>query len=346
MDTFPPLATPPVTTGVSSLRLTPLLGNPDAPLPLLVTPAVQGTAWRDVFTDIKRVVAQILPTVGGLVFRGLDIQGDAPFRAFVEAFGRPLLDYDFGSTPRSVVERGVYTSTEYPAHQSIPLHNEQSYTLQWPGTIWFHCVTASETGGATPIADSRAIYRALDPDVRQRFAHRRLMYVRNYGNGLDLPWQRAFNTDDPAAVERFCRANAIEWEWKEDGELRTRQSCQAVARHPVTGEMVWFNQAHLFHVSGLPHAVRDTLLAVVEDEMDLPRHVFHADGGPIAEADLAHIRGVLDACTVSFPWQAGDVMMLDNMLAAHGRAPFTGARKVVVAMADPIRAPELSAAAR
>lgn len=343
MNTISPHTLPPPSVESQTLRLAPLLGDGAARLPLLVTPVIPGVTWRDVFPDIQRVVAQALPTVGGVLFRGLDVLGDTPFRAFVEAFGKPLLDYDFGSTPRSAVERGVYTSTEYPAHQSIPLHNEQAYTLQWPGLIWFHCVTAPETGGATPIADSRDVYRRLDPAVRQRFAERRLMYVRNYGNGLDLPWQRAFNTDDPAKVEWFCRANAIDWEWKDDGELRTRQVCQAVARHPVTGEMVWFNQAHLFHVSNLPIAVRETLLSVVEDEMELPRHVYHGDGGPIAEADLDHIRAVLDACTVTFPWQAGDVMMLDNMLAAHGRAPFTGARKVVVAMADPIRAPELSA---
>ncbi|QCG91751.1 TauD/TfdA family dioxygenase [Azospirillum sp. TSH100] len=326
------------------LHVSPLL--PDGELPLLVTPAdgpLGPEGWRELLPDIGALVEERLRQAGGLLFRGFGIHGDTPFRTFVESFGKPLLDYDFGSTPRSAVDKGVYTSTEYPAHQSIPLHNEQAYTLQWPRTIWFHCVTAAATGGATPIADSREVFRRIDPAVRDRFAAKRLMYVRNYGNGLDLPWQRAFNTDDPAAVERFCRVNAIAWDWTEDGELRTRQICQAVARHPATGEEVWFNQAHLFHVSNLPAAVRDSLLAVVEDETELPRHVFHGDGSPIADADLDHIRAVLDKCTRSFPWQEGDVMMLDNMLAAHGRDPFTGARKVVVAMADPVRSPELPA---
>ena len=340
-----PRTAPQTVAQSGSLALRPLL--PGGDLPLLVTPtdgALAPGGWRDLLPDIRAAVEERLQQAGGLLFRGFGIHGDAAFRSFVESFGKPLLDYDFGSTPRSAVDKGVYTSTEYPAHQSIPLHNEQAYTLQWPQTIWFHCVTAAATGGATPIADSREVFRRIDPAVRARFAERRLMYVRNYGNGLDLPWQRAFNTDDPAAVERFCRANAIAWEWTEDGELRTRQICQAVARHPATGEEVWFNQAHLFHVSNLPPAVRDSLLAVVEDESELPRHVFHGDGTPIAEADLAHIRTVLDGCTRSFPWQEGDVMMLDNMLAAHGRDPFTGARKVIVAMADPLRSPDLPAA--
>jgi len=38
---------------------------------------------------------------------------------------------------------------------------------------------------------------------------------------------------------------------------------------------------------------------------------------------------------VIFPWQAGDILMLDNMLTSHGRKPFVGARKVLVGMAEP-----------
>ncbi|MCM8735795.1 TauD/TfdA family dioxygenase [Azospirillum sp. A1-3] len=184
-----------------TLAVQPLL--PGADLPLLVTSkdgALDDDGWRNLLPDIRAVVRERL-------------HGDASFRAFAESFGRPLLDYDFGSTPRSAVDKGVDTSTEYPAHQSIPLHNEQAYILQWPQTIWFHCVTAATTGGATPIADSRLVARRINPAIRARFAAKRLMYVRNYGNGLELPWQRAFNTDDPAEVERFCRANAIAWEW-------------------------------------------------------------------------------------------------------------------------------------
>lgn len=249
------------------------------------------------------------------------------------SFGDPLLSYEFGSTPRSKVEQGVYTSTEYPAHQWIPLHNEQAYTRQWPMRIWFYCQTAASEGGETPIADSREVYRRLDPAIRQRFINKELMYVRNYGNGLDVPWQQVFNTEDPTEVERYCRSQDIAWSWKEDGELRTHQVCQAIATHPRTGDTVWFNQAHLFHVSALEADVRDALLAVVDEE-DLPRHVYYGDGSPIEDDILDEIRAVYDSVTVSFPWQQGDVLMLDNMLTAHGRAPFKGPRRVVVAMAQ------------
>lgn len=315
-------------------------------LPLLVRARDPQVDLLDAFAAVEPLVRDWLPRCAGILFRGFAL-GPAPesaansaantverFRAFAAAFGHPLLNYEFGSTPRTNVTSGVYTSTEYPADQHIPLHNEQAYTRDWPMRIWFCCVQAAPVGGETPIADSRAIYRRIPADIRERFERRGLMYVRNYGNGLDVPWQKVFNTEDRATVEAYCRDHRILCDWKEDGELRTRQICQATARHPVTGEPVWFNQAHLFHVSNLPEEARSALLDILDEE-DLPRNVYHADGGPIDPADLAAIRAVLADETVLFPWETGDVMMLDNMLAAHARTPFSGPRKVVVAMAEP-----------
>lgn len=302
-------------------------------LPLLIEAPEPGLGLMDVFSELQPLVEQHLPQAGGILFRGFEVGGVDTFRQFAQAFGHPLLNYEFGSTPRSNVTQGVYTSTEYPAHQSIPLHNEQAYTLEWPMKIWFYSVVAAQTGGETPIADSREVYRRMPESIRQRFIEKGLMYVRNYGNGLDVGWEQVFNTEDRAVVEAYCQAHAIEWEWKDDGELRTRQTCQAVARHPSTGDWVWFNQAHLFHVSNLPDEVRETLLDIVDEE-DLPRNVYYGDGSPIEPDVLDEVRRVLDECAISFPWQAGDVLMLDNMLAAHARSPFTGPRKVVVAMAQ------------
>jgi alpha-ketoglutarate-dependent taurine dioxygenase len=302
-------------------------------LPLLVQAPETGLDLREAFGELKPLVDRHLLRCGGILFRGFEVGGAEAFREFAAAFGHPLLNYEFGSTPRSNVTQGVYTSTEYPAHQSIPLHNEQAYTLEWPMKIWFYSVIPAETGGETPIADSREIYRRVPARIRERLVDKGLMYVRNYGGGLDVAWEQVFNTEDRQVVEQYCRAHAIQCEWKDDGELRTRQVCQAVACHPLTRDMVWFNQAHLFHVSNLPPEVRESLLDVVDEE-DLPRNVYYGDGTPIEDALLDEVRAVLDDCTISFPWLRDDVLMLDNMLAAHARSPFTGKRKVVVAMAE------------
>ncbi|MBP1313413.1 TauD/TfdA family dioxygenase [Herbaspirillum huttiense F1] len=300
-------------------------------LPVLITPSAPGQSLLAALPGLQGQIEKLLAQVGAVLLRGFDVPAVEDFRRFAAGFGHPLLDYEFGSTPRSAIGGGVYTTTEYPAHQSIPLHNEQAYTRIWPMKAWFHCVEPAQEGGQTPIADSRAIYRRMPLAIRRRFADG-ILYVRNYGD-FDLPWQKVFNTEQRAEVEAFCRKAKIAWEWKSDGQLRTRQLCQAVETHPVTGEMVWFNQAHLFHVSNLQADVRESLEELLDIE-ELPRNTYFADGSSIPDAMLAEVREILDAETVSFLWKKGDVMMLDNMLVAHARAPFKGPRKVVVAMAQ------------
>jgi alpha-ketoglutarate-dependent taurine dioxygenase len=319
-------------------------------LPVLVTPQTDSPTllmrekdaqqkptklWYSLKEQIKLAANHYLPIHGGMLFRGFaEGQSHEKFcQEFAQLFSDDLLSYEFGSTPRTDLGDGVYTATEYPSHQVIPLHNEQSYTLQWPLNIWFHCVTAPEQGGETPIADSRSIYNRMPVDVRQRFESKKLIYVRNYGNGLDLSWEQVFNTSSTDEVERYCRQNDVSFKWKKGGELRTWQRCQATSQHHATKEWVWFNQAHLFHVSNIDAATREILLDVVDVE-DLPRNVYYGDGSEIEESILDEIRGVLDQETVSFPWQKGDFLMLDNMLAAHGRSTFSGNRKIVVAMAN------------
>ncbi|MBS0181970.1 MAG: TauD/TfdA family dioxygenase [Nitrospira sp.] len=318
------------TVGQAACRVSCL--TPDTQLPLVVSPTDKHSLaeYRDA---IKQMVSTHLSTVGGLLFRGFPIESATDFETLVKMLSPALASYEFGSTPRSQVHNQIYTSTEYPPHQHIPLHNEQAYTTEWPMKIWFYCAQVSPEGGYTPIADSREVYRHIPIRIRERFLAEGVMYVRNYGNGLDVPWNKVFNTMDRRVVEQYCRSTGIEYEWKADGELRTRQVCQAVSVHPRTRETVWFNQAHLFHVSNLEPAVREALLSFVNEE-DLPRQAFYGDGTPIESTVLDEIRDVYQCHAVQFPWQRGDVLMLDNMLVAHGRTPFRGPREILVAMAE------------
>ncbi|XYH97212.1 TauD/TfdA family dioxygenase [Sorangium sp. So ce1128] len=309
---------------------------PGAALPLVVSPLGRGDVTA-LAAAIRACAEEELIPRGAVLFRGFSVRSLSDFEGFVKLVTPDLLDYTFGSTPRSHLQSRIYTSTEYPAHQHIPLHNEQSYTLEWPLKIWFHCAQAAPEGGSTPLADSREVLRRIPARIRERFAAKQVMYVRNYGNGLDVPWQKVFGTSVRAEVERFCQQAGIACEWKSDGELRTRQVCQAIATHPRTGEEVWFNQAHLFHISNLDPAAREALLAVFAED-DLPRNALYGDGSPIEPDALEEIRGAYRQASVEFAWREGDVLLVDNMLVAHGRAPFRGPRKVLVAMAEPFRA--------
>jgi alpha-ketoglutarate-dependent taurine dioxygenase len=202
--------------------------------------------------------------------------------------------------------------------------------------LWFYCVQPAQSGGETPVADSRKVYRLLDPKLRARFAEKRVMYVRNYGDGLGLSWQSVFGTASRAEVEERCRREGVSFEWRGGGRLRTRQIRQAVAQHPQTGEMVWFNQAHVHHVSSLDQDVRESVVGAVDDpEFPLDINALYGDGEPIEEFALQEVRAAYAAASVPVVWQRGDLLLLDNMLAAHGRAAFVGSRKIVAAMAEP-----------
>lgn len=303
-------------------------------LPVLIEPAVEGldlAAWLEGGRDL---LEQHLGTRGAVLFRGFDLRSREDLERAVQAASGSLLEYSFRSTPRKEVGGRVYTSTEYPQDQHIPLHNEMSYTSQWPLRIWFLSVEPAAEGGETPLADSRRVYQRIPSEIRERFARLGVLYVRNYGGGLDLPWEEVFQTADRGEVERFCAEAGIAHEWLAGNRLRTRQVCQAVAVHPQTGETVWFNQAHLFHVSSLPRELREHLLARLPEE-DLPRNTYYGDGSPIEPAALEAVREAFDRESVAFPWRRGDLLAVDNMLVAHGRRPFRGPRKVLVAMAQP-----------
>jgi alpha-ketoglutarate-dependent taurine dioxygenase len=306
----------------------------DGPLPLVIEAATDGVDLGTWAAPRSTPLSRELTEHGGILFRGFSVGGIAGFEALVRATSDgEMLEYSYASTPRKVVERRVYTSTEYPADQAIPLHNEMSYARRWPLKLWLYCVVPAARGGETPIADSRRVLSRIDPGIRETFERNQVQYVRNYGRGLDLPWQTVFRTEQRSDVDDYCRSAGIEVAWLGEDRLRTRQTCQATARHPVTGEVVWFNQAHLFHVSSLSSETRSLLLSEYGPD-GVPRNSFYGDGSPIDESSLRAIREAYEGESVVFSWREGDVLMLDNMLTAHGRAPFEGERRIVVAMAE------------
>lgn len=301
----------------------------DSRLPLLLEPAVEGvilSQWAAGRTDF---ISEKLRSNGGILFRGFKLGTVEEFELFLQSLVGDLFHYSYRSTPRTQVSGRIYTSTEYPQHQTIPLHNEMSYSRNWPMVIGFCCLEAPSNGGETSIADSRNVFEAIPPAVRDRFIEKGVMYVRNYGDALDLSWRDVFQTTERGEVETFCREAGIEFEWRGENELQTRQVCQAVATHPHTGESVWFNQAHLFHVSSLEPEIRKSLMVSTGE---LPRNAYYGDGSSIEEDDLETIRQAYANETVIFPWQTKDVLLLDNMLTAHGRRPYKGARSIVVGM--------------
>ncbi|MEC4813419.1 MAG: TauD/TfdA family dioxygenase [Scytonema sp. PMC 1069.18] len=307
--------------------------QPGKALPLVIRATRQKfdlVTWSQ--SNIEFIERQLLK-YGAILFRNFDVDNLLVFEKFIRVISPELLEYRERSTPRTDLGKNIYTSTEYPAHEHIAFHNEFSYAYTWPMKICFHCIQPAVQGGETPIADCRKVFQVLNPKIREQFIQKKVMYVRNYGSGIDLSWQEAFQTRDKSIVEEYCRKAPMEFEWKDDNRLKTRQVRPSVAKHPKTQEMVWFNQAHLFHLSNLELEVCEALLTLFKEEA-LPRNAYYGDGSPIETSVLDEIREAYHQASVSFPWQKGDILLLDNMLVAHGRKPFLGTRKIVVAMGE------------
>ncbi len=300
--------------------------------PMLLHVDPQGTKvtdWaKNNFHDINRLLEQN----GAILIRGLRISGSKQLsRVLAEAFGMPLLSYVYRSTPRTQLRANVYTATEYHPDEMILQHNESSYSNKWPTKIGFFCQIAAAVGGETPIADSQKVFETIPEVIREKFISKKLMYVRNYQD-IDLPWNEVFQTTDRSDVEAYCLENDIQFEWVGENGLRTKQINQATLKHPRTNKDIWFNQAHLFHVSSLTSNTRESLVEVLGKE-NLPRNVYFGDGSEIDEQDLEIIRKAYADNEVVFKWQENDLMLLDNLSFSHGRKPFSGERKTLTAMA-------------
>lgn len=317
----------------SLVRFTPL--NPGSAYTAVCEPASPGVslvAWAEANREL---IERKLLEHGALLFRGFPVASAQAFDDCISALSGGALEYKFRASPRTQVDPrlNIYTSTDYPKDQRIFPHNEHSYSPVFPLKIFLWCDIAPLARGETPIGDTRAITRAIDPEVRERFARLGIMYVRNYGDGFGLPWQTVFQTDDRAQVDAYCASVGIHTEWKADGRLRTRQVGPALVRHPRSGETLWFNHATFFHVSTLPPSVRDALEADFADD-DLPQNTFYGDGSPIEPQVLEHLRSIYLQHMTEFPWRHGDVLLLDNMLSVHARNEYDSPRRILVSMAE------------
>jgi alpha-ketoglutarate-dependent taurine dioxygenase len=194
-----------------------------------------------------------------------------------------------------------------------------SYTYRWPAHLFFICVEAPTQGGETPIADSRALLQRIPNETVKEFSRKQIKYLRRLHGfqGDGYSWQEAFESDDRRVVEEYCEQGNVSCEWLTDGTLLLTETRPATITHYLTGEEVWFNQADSFHSAGNPNSRLDA---------------WFGDGSEISEGSVVQIREAMKSLTVLIKWQLGDVLVLDNVLTAHGRRPFSGPRKILLAM--------------
>ena len=294
--------------------------------------------WAAEHRDALRAV---VAEHGSALVRGLGLRDPAEIGAvFARLTSRLMTERETFATRRLYAD-GVYASSKWPSNQPMCMHHELSYRLEFPGLMFFACISAPSAGGATGLADSPSMLDALPADLVRRFERDGWLLVRNYNDEIGASIAEAFGTDDRGAVERYCRTNAIEFEWQPDGGLRTRQRRSAVVRHPVTGRRCWFNQIAFLNEWTIDPEVREFLVDVYGPD-GLPFNTRFGNGDPVSEDVVGLLNHLYEAHTAREPWQAGDLMLVDNIRTAHSREPFEGQREVLVALADPVRLTDCS----
>jgi hypothetical protein len=325
-------------TSLSPAALLDLDFPPGKPPMLRAEPTGDAPSWAAEHRDALRAV---VAEHGVVLVRGLALRDATEVAAVFRRLATGLMTETEAFAPRRTYADGVYSSSTWPPNQPMCMHHELSYTLEFPGLMLFACLGAPTDGGATAVADSATVVDALPTELVERFEREGWLLTRSYNDEIGASVGEAFGTDDRGAVEAFCRANAIELEWQPDGGLRTRQRRSAVVRHPVTGERCWFNQIAFLNEWTMAPEVREYLVDVYGAD-GLPFNTRFGHGDPIGEDVVQLVNEVYDAQTSREPWQAGDLMLVDNVRTAHSREPFEGPREVLVAMADPVRVADCS----
>lgn len=309
----------------------------DSVLPFLIEPANKGASLAEWMTGNREPFETDLVKHGGILFRGFGVETPEAFKTFMDCFNTDPLPYMFRSSPREELNKAIkniYLSTSYPSERTINMHNESSYSRVWGRKIIFCCMKPAQEGGETPIADSRKVLNDINPRLIDKFRKKGVRYRRNLLPDLGMSWQEVFQTNDMDVVKETCRKNNIEYHSPDDGRQFIIEWVKpAVYKHPVSGEETWFNHVFFFN----KYSRYEELGLAPDDYLPaeyLTSETFFGDGSEITYDEYIDIKNAYMKNIVTFPYEKGDVIFLDNMLVAHGRRPYKGDRIIATAIIE------------
>lgn len=280
---------------------------------------------------------------GAIILRGFPAATSQDFAALIGAFRDFDGDYTGGATPRDRIAGNVYEATRADAERTLRMHQEMAYLPRHPDMLAFFCRIPAQEGGETTVADMREFTAAAPASLIREIEARGIRYVRNFRApdtaetfvdpifpGYHKTWEQAFYTADKARIEGFCRRNGLDFAWDGDGSLTIVHTAPGFVTHPASGERIWFNTI----TSQLPNeALYGAKWPAFQDwyrDRPKPYDVRFGDGSPIDTGFIPELNRTMEGLVRGFAWQTGDVMLLDNVVSAHGRQPYSGDRDVQV----------------
>jgi alpha-ketoglutarate-dependent taurine dioxygenase len=313
------------------------------PLPVQTAPGKPPLLIADCGPDAAGWTAHHRPALrgavahfGALLVRGLGLRSHDQVATVLRMIGGNLIPEREAFAPRERFPSGLQSTTPWPANQQMCMHHEQSFASDVPGLMMFACLTAPTSGGATGVADGAAVLNALPRDLVERFEREGWVLARNYNDEIGASYADAFGTADHRAIEAYCHANAIEFQWQPDGGLRTWQRRAAVMTNVGTGRRSWFNQIAFLSEWTMDLDVREFLVDTYGPQ-GLPFTTLYGNGEPVGQGVVDLIADVYTKHTMREAWRPGDLLLVDNLRCAHSRDPYEGNREVLVGMAEPIR---------
>jgi len=312
------------------------LGLNSQSFPHIIEPVDGRSDINEWMSDRRPQFESDLTKYGAILLRGFKIESVADFSRFMKNFNTEPLPYMFRSSPRGELDKSIkniYTSTVYPNDRSINMHSESSYSRVWGKKIAFCCITPAEAGGETPLADTRKVLEAINPQLVEKFRKKGVKYRRNLFPDLGMPWQEVFQTDDEKVMSEICKSNDVAFKFGKKDHLTIEWTKKAVYRHPVSGEEVWFNHMFFFN----KYSRYEELGLSYDDELPdeyLTSDTFFGDGTEIRYEEYLDVKEAYKKNMVIFPYVKGDIIFLDNMLAAHGRNPYKGERVIATAIIE------------
>jgi|TARA_B100000586_G_scaffold57968_1_gene39722 hypothetical protein len=280
-------------------------------------------------------VAGELPKVafehGAVLVRGLPITSPEDFDAIVRAFNFPNFSYadSLSNAYRINYTPRVFSANEAPSDITIFLHHEMAQTPIYPSKLFFFCQTAAAEGGATPICRSDVLWKRLceqRPDFAEACRARGLKYSNvmpaeaDKSSGMGRSWQSTFSVDTRKDAEARLVKLSYSWEWQPNGDLRVTTPVLPAVRDLGDGRASFFNQ-----LIAAFNGWKDT-------RNDPARAITFGDGTPLDSGDVAAASAIADEVTFDIRWEAGDLALVDNYVAMHGRRNFKGTRRVLASL--------------
>ena len=295
--------------------------------PIMVQSKIAGLNLEQWVTGNNSFCQEAMKKHGAILFRNFNINSVEDFTSFVKSLGLHAQSYTNRTSPRYSVAENVYTTTTQPKSEIIHFHSENSYAQTPPDRLIFCCIIPPKTGGETPLADNRKVLRNIPTTLKSKFATTGVLYKRRVRDELGLGWKEIFQVESREEAEEQCRLNGIQYNWTGD-ILELTWKGPAIINHPTTGDEVWFNHAFFFN----KYSYSEDFLSIIDSDDDLPFSTFYGDGSNISKEEYDQIKNAYEVSRVDFPWQKGDLLMVDNYTISHARNSYDGDRQILVSI--------------